>query len=81
MPTPTAFRLHPYSGGQAALWTRLGATLMIENEEAKIRAVIAGALAEHQEGSGRPFDALLSMRQAEAIVKPLRFAGYEIRRV
>jgi hypothetical protein len=35
---------------------------------------------EHDETSGRGLDALFAMRQAEAIVKALGHAGYEIRR-
>jgi hypothetical protein len=31
--------------------------------------------------NGRPVDALLAMRQAEAIVRALAVAGYEIKRV
>jgi hypothetical protein len=55
--------------------------MTIDAEEAAIRTVIAGALAEHGEPSGRGFDALFAMRQAEAIVKALKIAGYEIKRV
>jgi hypothetical protein len=52
--------------------------MTIDAAEAAIRAVIAGALAEH--GEARGFDALFAMREAEAIVKALRIAGYEIKR-
>jgi hypothetical protein len=54
--------------------------MSIDAEEAAIRAVIANALAGHGEASGRSFDALYVMRQAEAIVKALKIAGYEIKR-
>jgi hypothetical protein len=42
--------------------------------------VITSVLAEHGEIGGRGFNALLAMQQAEAIVKALERAGYEIRR-
>jgi hypothetical protein len=42
-------------------------------------ASIAEAIMEHDETSGRTLDALFAMRQAEAIVRALEFAGYEIR--
>jgi hypothetical protein len=48
--------------------------------QAEIRTVIVGALVEHTNESGRSVDALLAMRQAEAIVKALELAGYEIKR-
>jgi hypothetical protein len=48
--------------------------------EAAIRMVIANALIENAEDSGRAFDALFAMRQAEAVVRALEFAGYEIKR-
>jgi hypothetical protein len=35
----------------------------------------------HSEDGDRGFDALLAMRQAEAIVKALKIGGYEIKRV
>jgi hypothetical protein len=54
--------------------------MTIDAAEGAIRMVIASALAEHAESSGRGFDALLAMRQAETIVKALEHAGYEIRR-
>jgi hypothetical protein len=52
----------------------------IDAREAAIRTVIVTALVEHGETSGRGMDALFSMRQAEAIVKALEHAGYEIKR-
>jgi hypothetical protein len=54
--------------------------MAIGAEQAAIRTVIAGALVEFGNGSGRTFDALFAMRQAEAIVKALELAGYEIKR-
>jgi hypothetical protein len=42
--------------------------------------VIAGILTERGEATGRSFDALFAMREAEAIVNALRIAGYEIER-
>jgi hypothetical protein len=42
--------------------------------------LIASALAEHVGESGQSVDALVAMRQAEAIVKALESAGYEIKR-
>jgi hypothetical protein len=54
--------------------------MTIDADEAAIRAVIAAAIAEHGEASGRGVDALSAMRQAEIIVKALVHAGYEIRR-
>jgi hypothetical protein len=54
--------------------------MTIDAEQAAIRMVIATVLAEQGEGSGRGLDALFAMRQAEAIVKALGAAGYEIRR-
>jgi hypothetical protein len=52
----------------------------IDAGEAAIRRVIAEVLIEHGETSGRGLDALFAMRQAEAVVKALEHAGYEIRR-
>jgi hypothetical protein len=49
-------------------------------EQAAIRTVIATVLAKLGEESGRGLDALFAMRQAEAIVKALEHAGYEISR-
>jgi hypothetical protein len=40
----------------------------IDAGEAAIRTVIAEALIEHSETSGRGFDALFAMQQAEAVV-------------
>jgi hypothetical protein len=37
------------------------------------------ALAEHVNESGQSVDALVAIRQAEAIVKALELAGYEIK--
>jgi hypothetical protein len=54
--------------------------MTLDAGEAAIRNVIAIALMEHDETSGRGLDALFAMRQAEAIVKALGHAGYEIRR-
>jgi hypothetical protein len=53
--------------------------MTIDTGEAAIRNVIAIALMEHDETGGRSADALFAMRQAEAIVKALAHAGYEIR--
>jgi len=41
--------------------------------------VIARALADHVNESGPSVDALVAMRQAEAIVRALELAGYEIK--
>jgi hypothetical protein len=49
--------------------------------EAAILTVIAGAIVESYDASGRVVDALLAKRQAEAIVRALAVAGYEIKRV
>ena len=43
--------------------------MAIGAQQAAIRAVIAGALAEHVSESGQSVDALVAIRQAEAIVK------------
>jgi hypothetical protein len=53
--------------------------MAIGTQQAAIRAVIA-TLAEHVSESGRSVNALIAMRQAEAIVKALELAGYEIKR-
>jgi hypothetical protein len=53
--------------------------MAIDAQQAAIRAVVAGALAEHVSESGQSVDALVAMRQAEAIVKALERAGYEIK--
>jgi hypothetical protein len=47
--------------------------------QAAIQDVIAGAPAEHISESGQSVDALVAIRQAEAIVKALERAGYEIK--
>ena len=52
--------------------------MAIGAQQAAIRAVIAGALAEHVSESGQSVDALIAIRQAEA-VKVLERAGYEIK--
>jgi hypothetical protein len=54
--------------------------MAIGPEQAAIRTVIAGAIVEHADENGGSFDALFAMRQAEAIVKALALAGYEIKR-
>jgi hypothetical protein len=53
--------------------------MAIGAEQAAIRAVIAGAIADYISESGQTVDALVAMRQAEAIVKALELAGYEIK--
>jgi hypothetical protein len=53
--------------------------MSIDAEEAAIRTVIVNVLTELGV-DGRGFDALFAMRQAEAIVKTLKIAGYEIKR-
>jgi hypothetical protein len=50
--------------------------MKVDAAEAAIRMVIASALAEHGETSGRGLDALFAMRQAESIVKALLATGY-----
>jgi hypothetical protein len=54
--------------------------MSIDADEAAIRTVIVGTLKGHSEAGERAFDALFAMRQAEAIVKALKIAGYEIKR-
>jgi hypothetical protein len=54
--------------------------MTIDAGEAAIRTAIVTALVEHSETTGRGLDALFAMRQAEAIVKALEHAGFEIRR-
>jgi hypothetical protein len=54
--------------------------MTIDAGKAAIRMVIVNALVEHGDIGGRGLDALLAMRQAEAIVKALEQAGYEIKR-
>jgi hypothetical protein len=58
-----------------------GKPMSINAEVAAIRTVIVGALTGHSEAGERGFDALLAMRQAEAIVKALKIGGYEIKRI
>jgi hypothetical protein len=53
--------------------------MAIGGEQAAIRTVIAGALVEHGTENGRAPDALVAIQQAEAIVKALDLAGYEIK--
>jgi hypothetical protein len=57
-----------------------GKSMSIDAGEAAIRTVIANALMGGLEDGRRGFDALFVMRQAEAIVKALKIAGYEIKR-
>jgi hypothetical protein len=54
--------------------------MSIGTQQAAIRAVIAGALADYVNESGQSDDALVAIRQAEWIVKALEVAGYEIKR-
>ena len=54
--------------------------MAIGAEQAAIRAAIASAIADYVSESGQNVDALVAMRQAEAIVKALESAGYEIKR-
>jgi hypothetical protein len=54
--------------------------MAIGSQQAAIRALIATALSEHVSEIGQSVDALVAMRQAEAIVKALELAGYEIKR-
>jgi hypothetical protein len=53
--------------------------MAIGAQQAAIRAVIAGALADFVSQGGQSVDALVAIRQAEAIVKALELAGYEIK--
>ena len=53
--------------------------MAIGAQQAAIRAVIAGALAEQVSESGQSVDALVAIRRAEEIVKALQLAGYEIK--
>jgi hypothetical protein len=57
---------------------RLDEDAASSHKQAAIRTVIATVLAEQGEDSGRGLDAFFAMRQAEAIVKALEHAGYEI---
>jgi hypothetical protein len=66
------------SMARSAQWT--GAKMTLDAGEAAIRTVIAAALAQHSDANGRGLDALMAMRQAEAVTKALEYAGYEIRR-
>jgi len=50
--------------------------MAIGSEQAAIRTVIAGALVENGNGSGRGFDALFAMRQAENNRQGPRIGGY-----
>jgi hypothetical protein len=68
------------AAAQVAAVRRGPEVMTLDAGEAAIRNVIAIALMEHDETSGRGLDALFAMRQAEAIVKALGHAGYEIRR-
>jgi hypothetical protein len=52
--------------------------MAVGTQQAAIRIVIANALAEQVGDTGRRVDALFAIRQAEAIVKALELAGYEI---
>ena len=54
--------------------------MSVDAEQAAIRTVIANALIGGLEGGGRGFDGLFAMQQAEAIVKALKIAGYQIKR-
>ena len=53
--------------------------MAIGAQQAAIRAVIVSALSDHVGKSGQNVDALVAMRQAEAIVRALEVAGYEIK--
>jgi hypothetical protein len=54
--------------------------MTIDAAQAAIRLIIANALVENGEASGRAFDSLLAMRRAESIVRALEIEGYEIKR-
>jgi hypothetical protein len=54
--------------------------MTIDVTEGAIRVVIAGVLAQQNEAGGRGLDALIAMQQAEAVVRALESAGYEIRK-
>jgi hypothetical protein len=54
--------------------------MTIDAGEAAVRTVIAEAIIDHAETSGRLFDALFAMRQAEAIIRALEIAGHKIGR-
>ena len=53
--------------------------MTVDADEAALRTVIAAALAQHGEAHGRGLDALFAS-QAEAVMKALGDAGYEIKR-
>src|SRR6516162_1364072 len=53
--------------------------MAIGAQQAAIRAVIASALAEQVSESGQSVDALVAIRRAEAIIKALELAGYEVK--
>ena len=54
--------------------------MAIDAGEAAVRTVIAAAIAEHHEASGRGLDALFAMQTAEVVARALAVAGYEIKR-
>jgi hypothetical protein len=54
--------------------------MAIDDEQAAIRTVIAGALVQRGNENGRAPDALVAIQQAAAIVRALDLAGYEIKR-
>jgi hypothetical protein len=62
------------------LYVDMRSLMAIGADQAAIRTVIASALVEHVGESGRGIDALFAIGQAEAIVKALERAGYEIKR-
>jgi hypothetical protein len=70
--------LPPARSASRNTWQRK--LMTIDGAQAAIRLVIAEALSKNAEIGGRGFDALFAMRQAEAIVRALDLAGYEIRR-
>jgi hypothetical protein len=55
-------------------------SVAIDAGQAAIRTVIAAAIAEHHEASGRGLDALFAMQLAEVVTRALVLAGYEIER-
>jgi hypothetical protein len=61
-------------------FTSLRNLMAIGAEQAAIGTVIAGAIVDNVGESGRGIDALLAIRQAEAIVRALELVGYEITR-
>ncbi len=54
--------------------------MTIDSSEAAIRTVIAAALAQYNDATGRGADAIVAMNQAQVAVKALELAGYEIRK-